>query len=942
MSQVVIGDILPYTQATAIASQTVFGTNWTVNALTDVVVYQTPSGSPPDDVTQILTTSQYSVSLIGSQQEVQVTLVSGASAGDIITITRQTPADRENLYSNTNFTPSMLNNDFGILTLVDQQAQLVNQLIGPRYNYSAEITDVVDTILPILPENMTWVKNANNTAIETYYLPPGGVAPADATYVLLSPNGDLANAFALNSIGQGILVNIPGTPILTVTTVLGTTNQITVANGDGTGGNIGISITTNPIMPGTGSMGIPTGSTAQRPGTPQDGWFRYNTSFHLLEYYSTPTASWVQVGDNGAVAPGLINELAWYSVTGNTVSGLATAANGVLVTSSGSVPSISSTLPSGLTIPLPIINQIWGTNGFPVAIFTDVASTTDYFEFLTGTSNQALMQLISTNTNASFRILAKGTGGVEIGSTGATATPLSLTNSTNTFGIYIPSWTGNHTLTLPDANVTLVSGTMLSNALTSADFFVGNGSNVATGVAMSGDAALANTGAVTVSKIGGVGISLAGAFTTTGAYTVDFTFTGNTGVTFPTSGTLATTTGTVTNATNAANVGTTAVSNNANYFPLMVASSSNSNQAPDLVTSLTFNASTGALAGVTAMSGLTGYLSAPAGLKDSSGNIMLSFVYNATPTDYLVIENGVNNGAGIYVSSSDTNASISITAKGTGGVAINPGGTATVPLTVNYGAYNVGFNVGALTQNISLTFPDASVTLVGGTVLVNGGALGTPSGGTLTNCTGLPIAGTTGWGTGVATALAINVGSAGAPVLFNGAGGTPSSMTGTNITGTAAGLTAGTASAVAVGGITGLGTGVATALAVNASASGGLPVISQGSWTPTDGSGASLTFSTATGYYTQIGNVVFAWCEVVYPSTASGAGAGITGLPFTCANSSAKTGGVVSYSTAATLSSIYVNPNSTVIIPWTAAGAQLLNSALSLATVVLLAIYSTT
>jgi hypothetical protein len=76
----------------------------------------------------------------------------------------------------------------------------------------------------------------------------------------------------------------------------------------------------------------------------------------------------------------------------------------------------------------------------------------------------------------------------------------------------------------------------------------------------------------------------------------------------------------------------------------------------------------------------------------------------------------------------------------------------------------------------------------------------------------------TGFGTGVAAALAINVGSAGAPVLFNGAGGTPSSMVGTNITGTAAGLTAGTASAVAVGGITGLGTGVGTWLATPSSA----------------------------------------------------------------------------------------------------------------------------
>jgi hypothetical protein len=48
------------------------------------------------------------------------------------------------------------------------------------------------------------------------------------------------------------------------------------------------------------------------------------------------------------------------------------------------------------------------------------------------------------------------------------------------------------------------------------------------------------------------------------------------------------------------------------------------------------------------------------------------------------------------------------------------------------------------------------------------------------------------FGTGVQTALGVNIGSAGAPVLFNGAGGTPSSLVGTNITGTAAGLTAGT------------------------------------------------------------------------------------------------------------------------------------------------------
>jgi len=71
-----------------------------------------------------------------------------------------------------------------------------------------------------------------------------------------------------------------------------------------------------------------------------------------------------------------------------------------------------------------------------------------------------------------------------------------------------------------------------------------------------------------------------------------------------------------------------------------------------------------------------------------------------------------------------------------------------------------------------------------GAFVVNGGALGTPSSGTLANATGLPIStGVSGLGTSVATALAVAVGSAGSIVVNGGVLGTPSSGTLTNATG---------------------------------------------------------------------------------------------------------------------------------------------------------------
>jgi hypothetical protein len=59
------------------------------------------------------------------------------------------------------------------------------------------------------------------------------------------------------------------------TSILGTTNQINVSV---VGGVATISLANNPVLPGTASVTIPTGTTAQRPVTPTTGMFRFNTS----------------------------------------------------------------------------------------------------------------------------------------------------------------------------------------------------------------------------------------------------------------------------------------------------------------------------------------------------------------------------------------------------------------------------------------------------------------------------------------------------------------------------------------------------------------------------------------------------------------------------------------------------------------------------------------
>jgi len=66
---------------------------------------------------------------------------------------------------------------------------------------------------------------------------------------------------------------------------------------------------------------------------------------------------------------------------------------------------------------------------------------------------------------------------------------------------------------------------------------------------------------------------------------------------------------------------------------------------------------------------------------------------------------------------------------------------------------------------------------------------------------------------------------------------------------------------------------------------GSLPITpAEGTWTPIDSSGASLSLTSALGKYKKVGSIVWFSFQCAYPATASGASATIGGLPFTSAN----------------------------------------------------------
>jgi len=211
MANIKIQDVAQRIQYTATASQTEFAIPFPFFESSDIVFYQGETL-----LVQGTGTDEYAVAGANTASGGTATLVTGATTGDIITISGATPIDRTSIYSATisNLTGSDLNNDFNRDIVISKQIETTQELLQVQYAPYTEVsqdpTVTVDRWLPKLGANQVWAMNAGVTEIVPYDL---------------SATGGLVN------------------------TVVGTDNQIDVDSTDGT--NPVLSLSSTLIAPGT-------------------------------------------------------------------------------------------------------------------------------------------------------------------------------------------------------------------------------------------------------------------------------------------------------------------------------------------------------------------------------------------------------------------------------------------------------------------------------------------------------------------------------------------------------------------------------------------------------------------------------------------------------------------------------------------------------------------
>lgn len=175
-------------------------------------------------------------------------------------------------------------------------------------------------------------------------------------------------------------------------TITGTANTITMTNGDGVSGNPTVTIAANPILPGTGSVTVPIGATATRPGSPVNGMFRYNSDNNQFEGYAAN--NWGAIAGSGG---GGINYI--------------TASDGA---SLGAWTTYDMSQTATMTIASPTVVTVTSTTGFypgmPLSFSTTGATPsgvlTNSFYFVSTVVSGTTFQI--TNTVGGAAIAATG------------------------------------------------------------------------------------------------------------------------------------------------------------------------------------------------------------------------------------------------------------------------------------------------------------------------------------------------------------------------------------------------------------------------------------------------------------------------------------------------------------------------------------------------------
>lgn len=144
-------------------------------------------------------------------------------------------------------------------------------------------------------------------------------ARSDHTHAITGVQASSTELTALAGLSATGIVTRSAANTYVTRSVTGTTNTITVSNGNGVSGNPTITLANNPIIPGTASLTLPIGTTPQRAASPVAGMIRYNSDLTALEYYANTAwntielnKTWNYTGDvtgsgNGTVALTLAN-----------------------------------------------------------------------------------------------------------------------------------------------------------------------------------------------------------------------------------------------------------------------------------------------------------------------------------------------------------------------------------------------------------------------------------------------------------------------------------------------------------------------------------------------------------------------------------------------------------------------------------------------------------